>query len=67
MAWLHTQHLSSSTTKNYLAAIQHSKITLGLGDTNMGEMMQLEYVLRGAKRRAKETNRERLPITLEIL
>ena len=32
----------------------------------MGEMVQLEYVLRGAKLRAKETNRTHLPIMLEI-
>ena len=64
VAWLHTEYLSSSTTKNYLAAIRQSQITLGLGDPKMGEMVQLEYVLRGAKRRAKEMNR---PIMLEIL
>ena len=43
VAWLHTQHWSSGTVKkNYLAAVRHTQITLGLGDPHMGSMAQLE-------------------------
>ena len=47
VAWFHTQHLSCSTVKKYLAAVHHSQITLGLGYPKMGSMAQLEYVIRG--------------------
>ena len=33
----------------------------------MGEMTQLEYVLKGLKRKSQTTSRTRLPITLDIL
>ncbi len=67
VAWLHAKGLTSGTVKGYLAAIRHSQIALGLGDPKIGEMPQLEYVLRGMKRMARRPTRTRLPVTLEIL
>ena len=65
VAWL--KKLSCSTVKNYLAEVRHSQIALGLGDPRMGNMPQLEYVIRGMKRKSQATGRHRLPITPEIL
>ena len=62
VAWLHAQQLASGTVKNYLVAVRHSQIALGLGDPKIGSMVQLEYVLRGMKRKALTARRERLPI-----
>ena len=62
VSWLHTHHLSCSTIKNYLAAVCHSQIALGLGDPKMGSMVQLEYIIRGAKRKSQATKRTGLPI-----
>ena len=67
VAWLHIKKLSCSTVKNYLAAVRHSQIALGLGDPRMGNMPQLEYVIRGMKRKSQATGRQRLPITPEIM
>ena len=67
VAWLHIRSLASSTVKNYLAAVRHAQIALGLGDPNMGSMPQLEYVIRGMKRRSQAPTQTRLPITPEIL
>ena len=67
IAWLHTQHLASSTVKNYLAAVRHSQIALGLGDPKIGAMTQLEYVMRGMKRKTQTTRRTRLPISPVML
>ena len=67
IAWLHTQHLASSTVKNYLAAVRHSQIALGLGDRKIGSMTQLEYVIRGMKRKTQTTRRMRLPISPVML
>ena len=67
VAWLHTQRLSSSTVKNYLAAVCHSQIALGVGDPKMSEIVQLEYVIWGMKRQSQAQKRIRLPISLDIL
>ena len=67
VAWLHMQHLSSSTANNYLAAVRHSQVALGLGDPKMASMAQLEYVIRGMKRTAQTSKRTRLPISPAIL
>lgn len=68
VAFLHQQKLSSGTVKNYLSAIRYSQIAVGLGDPKMGEMRQLEYVLKGVKRlSAGGPKRARLPITPGIL
>ena len=64
IAWPHTQHLASSTVKNYLAAVWHSQIALGLGDPKMG---LLENNIRGMKRKTQATKRMRLPITPVML
>ena len=67
VAWLHIQNLSCSTIKNYLAAVRHSQIAVGLGDPKMGSMVQLEYIIRGAKRTSYATRRTRLPISPAML
>ena len=54
--------------KSYLAAVRHAQIALGLGDPTTATMPQLQYVLKGARRRlAGGQSRTRLPITPEIL
>lgn len=68
MASLFRQKLTASTVKNYLAAVRHTQIELGLGDPQMGNMPQLEYVLKGMKRLGEPSSRhQRLPITPPIL
>ncbi len=67
VAWLHLRGLASGTAKSYLAVVRHTQISLGLGDMNMGQMPQLEYVIRGMKRLARPSGRTRLPITPELL
>jgi hypothetical protein len=68
VAHLYRERLASGTVKNYLSAVRYSQIALGLGDPGMGEMRQLEYVLKGLKRRASRgTQRTRRPITPNIL
>ena len=65
---LYTQGLASGTVKSYLAAIRHAQIAIGLGDPRIGAMPQLEYVMKGLKRRtAGRQRRTRLPITPAIL
>ena len=40
---------------------------MGLGNPQIAQMPQLEYVVRGVKRLAKQSFRKRLPITPTIL
>ena len=62
---MYKEGLSSSTVKNYLAAIRHTQIALGLDDPHMGEMRHLEYVM---KRLASAgPQRPHLLITPDIL
>ena len=68
VAALHTQGLAVGTVKSYLAAMRHTQIAIGLGDPQIGSMPQLEYVLKGLKRRsAGRQGRPRLPITPTVL
>ncbi len=67
MAWLFSKGLAAGTVKNYLAAVRHAQISQGLGDPRMGSMPQLEYVLKGLKRKSEAQARTRLPVTLEVL
>jgi len=65
---MYKEKLSEGTIKSYLAAVRHTQIALGLGDPHMGEMPQLEYVVKGVKKMPTDRpTRTRLPITLEIL
>ena len=59
----------SSTAKSYLAVVVHfMQIELGLGSPLIGQMYQLEYMLKGLKRTsAAFGKRARLPITPAIL
>ena len=68
VAFMYQEGLSAGTMRSYLAAIRHRQIAMGLGDPVMVRMPQLQYVLRGARRRlAGGPKRTRLPITPEIL
>ena len=68
MAHLHSGDLTPGTVKGYLAAVRYFQIAQGLGDPRMGDMPQLEYVVKGMKRTAPpRSSRTRLPVTPEIL
>ena len=65
---MYQEGLSAGTMKSYLSAVRHAQIALGLGNLVMVRMPQLQYVLKGARRRlAERAKRIRLPITPEIL
>lgn len=67
-AHLYQEGLLAGTVKSYLSAVRHTQITLGLGDPRVGEMPQLEYVVKGIRKRTSEKNkRKRLPISPNIL
>ena len=67
VAFLYTERLTGATVKNYLSAVRHAQIALGLGDPDMSKMPQLEYVVKGLKRNTSTIKRTRLPITPDIL
>ena len=68
LAFMYQEWLSTRTIKNYLAAMRHAQIALGLGDPVMVRMRHLQYVLKGAHwRLAGRVKRARMPITPEIL
>ena len=67
VAWSAKQGLAHSSVKSYLAAVWHSR---GWGDPGMAQMPGLELTLRSLKRVQAEQGRqqrERRPITVEIL
>ena len=45
VAWLYRKNLSGSTEKNYVAAVRHSHIAMGLGDPQIGSMPQQRHRL----------------------
>ena len=68
VAYLFKEGLSAATVKSYLAAVRHSQIARGLGNPHINEMPRLEYIVKGLKRKAINSNaRPRLPMTPEIL
>ena len=68
VAFLYKEGLSAGTVKSYLAATRHLQISLGLGDPSMGSMPQLEYVLKGMKKKtAGPRAGSRLQITPHVL
>jgi len=67
VAFLHSKSLAPGTIKSYLAAVRYHQIARGLPDPKMGEMPQLEYVIKGIKQAAPASSRCRLPITPIIL
>ena len=68
MAHLHSGGLALGTVKGYLAAVHYFQIAQGLGDPRIGDMFQLEYVVKGMKRTAPpRSSCTRLPVTPEIL
>ncbi len=67
---LTTGNVSHNTIKCYLSAVRHLHIAEGMGDPRINNMARLEQVLRGIKRvqaRRAKKERERLPITLDLL
>ena len=67
VAKLFKDGLAGTTIKAYLAAIRYSQIALRLGNPNIPNMSQLEYVLRGARKLVRSKSSSRLPITPAIL
>ena len=68
VATLYKDGLTAGTVKSYLAAVRFNQITLGRGDPHIGDMPQLEYVVKGFKKGGpSESSRTRLPITPVIL
>ena len=60
--------LTAGTVKSYLAAVRFNQIALGLGDPRVGDMPQLEYVVKRFKKSSpSQSSRARLPITPTIL
>ena len=66
-AYLFTQKLAHGTVKSYLAAVRYDQICSGLGDPNIHQMPQLEYVMKGIKRSMAVSTRARLPVTPQML
>lgn len=66
-AYLFREGLKGGTIKNYMAAVRHAQISMGLGDPRMSDMPQLGYVIRGIKRVTGGPPRTRLPITPDLL
>ena len=68
VAFLYGEGLTAGTVKCYLSAVRHMQIALGLGDPHVSAMPQLEYVLKGLKKKtAGRATRDRRPITPPIL
>ena len=64
------EKLAPSSIKTYLAAITHEQISLGLGNPQIAQISQLEYVVKGVKMLAKQGTHKRLdypddPLTVE--
>ena len=66
-ASLFSRKLAPTTIKTYLAALRLEQISLRLGDPMISQMLRLEYILRGIKRRTTPGNRRHLSITPRIL
>ncbi len=68
VAFLYGEGLMAGTVKCYLSAVRHTQIALGLGDPHVSAMPQLEYVIKGLKKKtAGRSSRDRRPITPPIL
>ena len=66
-AYLFKEGLKGGTIKNYMAAVRHTQISMGLGDSRMSDMPQLGYIIRGIKRVTGGPPKTRLPITPDLL
>lgn len=66
-AYLHRDGLKMGTVKSYLAAICHAQIALGMGESRMHDMPQLDYVIKGMKKSSSQVTRPRLPIMPVLL
>ena len=53
--------------KSYLSAVRHAQIAAGLGDPRVGEMLQLEYVVKGIRKQTAKGRGKRLPIPPSIM
>ena len=66
-AFLFTQKLAHGTIKSYLVAVRYDQICSGLGDPNIHQIPQLEYVMKGNKRSTAVSTRTRLQVTPQML
>ena len=67
-AHLFKEGLVAGTVKSYLSAVRHAQIAAGLGDPRVGEMPQLEYVVKGIRKQTANKGRgKRLPISPSIM
>ena len=66
-AHLYTRKLAHRTIKSYLAAVHYDQLCLRLGDPNIHQMPQLEYVMKGIKRSTAESTGTRLLVIPQML
>ena len=66
-AYLFKEGLKGGTVKNYMAAVRHAQISMGVGDPRMSNMPQLGYIIRDIGRVTGGPPRTRLPITPDLL
>ena len=64
VAFLFIKGLSGGTVKHYLAALRYTHIFLGLGDLQICNMPQLEYVIKGGKKATLQPTRKCLPLNV---
>ena len=55
-AYLFKEGLSAATVKSYLAAVRLSQIARRLGNPHINKMPRLEYIVKGMKRKAINSN-----------
>ena len=67
VAYLFKEGVKGSTIKNYMAAVRHAQISMGLDDPRMSDMPQLGYIIRGIKRVTGGPPRTKLPITPDLM
>ena len=64
---MYTQNLAHGIIQIYMAAVCHGQIFRGLGDPQIHQMPQLEYLLKGIKKSTPQSRRTRLPIIPQVL
>lgn len=65
---MHRDKLTAGTVKSYLSSVHFTQISLGLGDPHAASTPQLEYVIKGVKRKAAaNSSRPRIPITVPVM
>ena len=65
---MHRDKLTAGTVKSYLSSVHFTQISLGLGDPHAASMPQLEYVIKGVKRKAAANSSHlRILITVPVM